>query len=53
MARMRTALSELVIEGVKTNRELHLRILNDPDFCAGGAHIHHLEARLNEWYRDV
>lgn len=52
MARMRTALSELVVEGVKTNRELHLRILNDPDFVAGGAHIHHLEVRLNEWTRD-
>ena len=52
MARMRTALSELVVEGVKTNRELHQRILNDPDFVAGGAHIHHLEARLNEWTRD-
>ncbi len=49
MARMRTALSELVIEGVKTNRELHLRILGDPQFVAGGAHIHHLEQRLRDW----
>ncbi len=50
MARMRTALSELVIEGVKTNRELHQRILADPAFIAGGAHIHHLEAKLKEWH---
>lgn len=53
MARMRTALSELVVEGVRTNRELHQRILHDPQFVAGGAHIHHLESRLNEWSRDV
>ncbi len=53
LARMRTALSELVVEGVKTNRALHLRILDDPDFVAGGAHIHHLETRLNEWQRSA
>ena len=49
LARMRTALSELVIEGVKSNAALHQRILSDPEFIAGGAHIHHLETRLHEW----
>ncbi len=53
MARMRTALSELVVEGVRTNRELHQRILEDPQFVAGGAHIHHLESRLKEWSGDA
>ena len=53
MARMRTALSELVVEGVRTNRELHQRILQDQKFVAGGAHIHHLESRLKEWGGDA
>ena len=46
LARMRIALSELVIEGIKTNIPLHLRILDDPEFAAGGTDIHHLEQQL-------
>jgi acetyl-CoA carboxylase biotin carboxylase subunit len=35
IARMRVALSEMIVEGIKTNIPLHLRILDDPDFQAG------------------
>lgn len=46
LARMRTALAELVIEGIKTNVPLHARILDDANFCEGGTDIHYLEQRL-------
>ena len=35
MARARAALREYMIDGIKTNIALHLRILDDPDFIAG------------------
>lgn len=35
IARMRRALDEFVIEGIKTTIPLHRRILNDPDFQKG------------------
>ncbi|MDG4595205.1 MAG: acetyl-CoA carboxylase biotin carboxylase subunit [Candidatus Contendobacter sp.] len=46
IARMRNALAELVIEGIKTNAPLHRRILNDARFIAGGTDIHYLERQL-------
>ena len=46
LARMRIALSEMRIEGIRTNVPLHRAILNDNDFCAGGVDIHHLERWL-------
>ena len=46
MARMRGALSEIVIEGIKTNVELHRDILSDAAFERGGADIHYLEKKL-------
>jgi len=46
IARMRGALSELVIDGIKTNIDLHLDILNDSAFQLGGANIHFLEKKL-------
>ena len=46
--RMRAALREAVIEGIATNIPLHLEILDDPAFVAGGAGIHHLETLLSE-----
>jgi acetyl-CoA carboxylase biotin carboxylase subunit len=33
--RMRRSLEVMVVEGIKTNIPLHLRILNDPDFLIG------------------
>ncbi len=46
--RMRTALGELVIEGITTNTQLHRDIMNDPNFQEGGANIHYLEKKLAE-----
>jgi len=46
IARMRNALAELVIEGIRTNAPLHRRILADAGFLTGGANIHYLEKQL-------
>jgi acetyl-CoA carboxylase biotin carboxylase subunit len=46
LARMRNALSEIVIEGIKTNVPLHEEIFNHSAFRAGGTDIHYLERRL-------
>jgi len=46
LARMRTALSELVVDGIKINRDLHEEILKDGGFIAGGTNIHYLEKKL-------
>jgi acetyl-CoA carboxylase biotin carboxylase subunit len=45
-ARMRNALSEIVIEGIKTNVPLHQEIFQHAAFQAGGTDIHYLEKRL-------
>jgi acetyl-CoA carboxylase, biotin carboxylase subunit len=46
IARMRRALTELVIVGVETSRELHLRMLADEEFRQGAIDIHWLERRV-------
>jgi acetyl-CoA carboxylase biotin carboxylase subunit len=46
IARMRHALDELVIDGIKTNIELQKSIMADENFAAGGANIHYLEKKL-------
>ncbi|SFN17400.1 acetyl-CoA carboxylase, biotin carboxylase subunit [Formivibrio citricus] len=46
MARMRIALSEMVVEGIRTNIPLHQQLLVDAGFVKGGASIHHLEHRM-------
>lgn len=46
LARMRTALAEVIIGGIKTNVALHQDLLLDPNFQAGGTNIHYLEKRL-------
>ncbi len=46
IARMRNALSEIVIEGIKTNIPLHQKIIDDAAFMAGGTDIHYLENKL-------
>jgi len=43
LARMRNALDEIHIEGIKTNIELHQRLLHDEKFNAGRTNIHYLE----------
>ena len=44
--RMRVALSETVVEGIKTNIPLHQELLVDQQFIRGGTSIHYLEKKL-------
>ena len=46
LARMRGALAEVVIDGIKTNIALHQDICSDAAFLAGGTDIHYLEKKL-------
>ena len=46
IARMRNALAEMVVEGMKTNAALHQEILAHAAFAQGGLDIHYLERRL-------
>jgi len=46
IARMKNALSEVVIEGIKTNVPLHQEIFQHAAFQTGGTDIHYLEKRL-------
>ncbi|HZF25533.1 MAG TPA: acetyl-CoA carboxylase biotin carboxylase subunit [Steroidobacteraceae bacterium] len=46
IARMRNALAEMVVEGIKTNIPLHQEIFNHAAFRSGGLDIHYLERRL-------
>ena len=46
IARMRVALSEMVIEGIQTNIPLHQELMNDAAFVAGGVSIHYLEEKI-------
>jgi acetyl-CoA carboxylase biotin carboxylase subunit len=48
MARMHNALSEIVIEGIKTNIPLQQELINDAGFQEGGTNIHYLEKKLEE-----
>ena len=48
LARMRSALSEVVIEGIKTNVPLHRELMVDASFVAGGTNIHYLEDWLSK-----
>jgi len=46
IARMRIALSEMVVEGIKTNVQLHSELMADAAFHSGGTSIHYLEQKL-------
>ena len=46
IARMRIALSEMVVVGIQTNIPLHRDLLNDTRFVRGGVSIHYLEQKL-------
>ncbi|NIM42481.1 MAG: acetyl-CoA carboxylase biotin carboxylase subunit [Hydrogenophaga sp.] len=48
LARMRTALAETVVEGIKTNIPLHRELMVDANFVAGGTNIHYLEEWLSQ-----
>jgi len=46
IARMQTALNEIVIDGIRTNIQLQVEIMADSAFAAGGQNIHYLEKKL-------
>jgi acetyl-CoA carboxylase biotin carboxylase subunit len=46
IARMQTALTEIVVEGIRTNVPLHQEIFSHGAFKSGGTDIHYLEKRL-------
>src|SRR5256886_9477160 len=46
IARMRIALSEMVVEGIQTNIALHRELLSDTRVLRGGVSIHYLEQKL-------
>jgi acetyl-CoA carboxylase, biotin carboxylase subunit len=48
ISRMKVALSEMIIDGIKTNVSLQSRIMADIGFQQGGTNIHYLEKRLAE-----
>jgi acetyl-CoA carboxylase, biotin carboxylase subunit len=52
IARLNIALSETVIEGIKTNIPLHQELLHDAAFLRGGTSIHYLEQRLAQLSRE-
>ena len=46
LSRLSMALSEIVIDGIKTNIPLHQNLVQDTAFVAGGTDIHYLENKL-------
>lgn len=46
IARMRHALDELIVEGIKTNVPLQKEIMKDENFQHGGTNIHYLHKKL-------
>lgn len=44
--RMRIALSEMLVDGIKTNIPLHQELMLDANFIKGGTSIHYLEQKL-------
>lgn len=47
-ARMANALDEIIIEGIKTNIDLHHHLIRDKAFIEGGTNIHYLEKLLKD-----
>ena len=48
LARMRQALEEMVVEGIRTNTALHQDLVRDKAFASGGVSIHYLESKLED-----
>ncbi|QKX17080.1 acetyl-CoA carboxylase biotin carboxylase subunit [Microbulbifer sp. YPW1] len=46
LARMRVALSEMIVTGIKTNIPLQEDLVRDAEFAKGGVNIHYLEKKL-------
>ncbi len=52
IAKMRIALSEMIVEGISTNLRLHQDLMNDAAFITGGTSIHYLEHKLAQAKKD-
>ena len=48
LMRMRTALDEIVVDGIRTNIPLHQQLVRDEAFHRGGVSIHYLEKKLKK-----
>lgn len=48
ISRMRVALSEMVVSGIKTNLPLHIELMDEPEFIKSGIDIHFLEQRISK-----
>ncbi len=48
LIRMKNALDEAVVDGIRTNIPLHQELVRDPYFMKGGVNIHYLEKKLEE-----
>jgi acetyl-CoA carboxylase biotin carboxylase subunit len=46
LARMRSALEEIVVDGIRTNIPLQKELVRDQGFAQGGVNIHYLEKKL-------
>jgi acetyl-CoA carboxylase biotin carboxylase subunit len=46
LRRMQQALDELIVEGIRTNADLHRELVRDAEFAKGGVNIHYLENKL-------
>ncbi len=51
IAKMRVALSEMIVEGIQTNIALHQELMLDSAFTRGGTSIHYLEQKLSKQAR--
>ncbi len=51
IAKMRIALSEMIVEGIETNLPLHQELMLDSAFLRGGTNIHYLEEKLSKQSR--
>jgi acetyl-CoA carboxylase biotin carboxylase subunit len=51
IAKMRIALSEMIVEGIQTNLPLHQELMLDSSFARGGTSIHYLEEKLAQQSR--
>ena len=49
IARMRIALSEMIVDGIQTNLPLHQELMLDTSFMRGGTSIHYLEEKLAKY----
>jgi acetyl-CoA carboxylase biotin carboxylase subunit len=48
LGRMRVALDELIVDGIKTNTDLQRMLVRDGGFAEGGVNIHYLEKKLSQ-----